>query len=230
MIQVADNRHDLPVCISTSYPHRQTVSGLQKHNDRHHNDVYPIFASRTALLEEGLFPILKATRWQILRLFQQQRSPTDLLYARRLLHAALFGAFNRPGAPSSIHHQPASALFDASSTLVLGTHTQAPLPRTASTAPATLDNPPETTPEADADTARLLARTLAVNAVNSSVSWDAMLRRLGLNPAQGRDAAKNAALEGLAVRLDSTHRKRRKKMKKHKCVSLLYLVSFFPLC
>ena len=122
--------------------------------------------------------------------------------------------------------QPASALFDASSTLVLGTHTQAPpLPSTTSTAPATLDNPPETTPEADADTARLLARTLAMNAVNSSVSWDATLRRLGLNPAEGRDAAENAALEGLAVRLDSTHRKRRKKMKKHKCVSLF--TSFF---
>ena len=124
--------------------------------------------------------------------------------------------------------QPASALFDASSTLVLGTHTQAPPLPSTSTAPATLDNPPETTPEADADTARLLARTLAMNAVNSSVSWDATLRRLGLNPAEGRDAAENAALEGLAVRLDSTHRKRRKKMKKHKCVSLfLHHVLFY---
>ncbi|KAH9066160.1 hypothetical protein EDB87DRAFT_1801734 [Lactarius vividus] len=103
--------------------------------------------------------------------------------------------------------QPAAVLFDASPTLVLGpTRTQAP-----SAAPATLDNPPETTPEADADTARLLARALAMNAVSSSASWDATLQRLGLNPAEGR-----AALEGLAVELDSTHRKRRKKMKKHK--------------
>ncbi|KAN0127994.1 hypothetical protein V8E53_014171 [Lactarius tabidus] len=108
--------------------------------------------------------------------------------------------------------QPASALFDASSTLVLGT--QAPTPSTGT--PVTLDNPPETTPEADADTARLLARTLAMNAVNSSVNWEATLRRLGLNPAEGRDVAENAALEGLAVELDSTQRKRRKKMKKHK--------------
>jgi hypothetical protein len=122
--------------------------------------------------------------------------------------------------------QPASALFDASSTLVLGTQA-APPPSTGT--PATLDNPPETTPEADADTARLLARTLAMNAVNSTVSWDATLRRLGLNPAEGRDAAENAALEGLAVELDSTQRKRRKKMKKHKCVR--FFTSFFvPWC
>ncbi len=107
--------------------------------------------------------------------------------------------------------QPAAVLFDASSTLVLGpTRPQAPA------APATLDNPPETTPEADADTARLLARALAMNAVSSSVGWDATLHRLGLNPAEGR-TAESAALEGLAVQLDSTHRKRRKKMKKHKC-------------
>ncbi|KAI9451328.1 hypothetical protein BJY52DRAFT_1298599 [Lactarius psammicola] len=108
--------------------------------------------------------------------------------------------------------QPAAVLFDASPTLVLGptTRTQAP-----AATPATLDNPPETTPEADADTARLLARALAMNAVSSSVSWDATLHRLGLNPAEGR-TAENAALEGLAVELDSTQRKRRKKMKKHK--------------
>jgi hypothetical protein len=109
--------------------------------------------------------------------------------------------------------QPAAVLFDATPTLVLGptrttTH--------AAAAPVvTLDNPPETTPEADADTARLLARSLAMNAVSSSVSWDATLRRLGLNPAEGR-ADESAALEGLAVALDSTQRKRRKKMKKHK--------------
>ncbi|KAI9445959.1 hypothetical protein H4582DRAFT_2107842 [Lactarius indigo] len=109
--------------------------------------------------------------------------------------------------------QPAAVLFDASPTLVLGPtrSTQAP----SAPPPATLDNPPETTPEADADTARLLARALAMNAVNSSVSWDATLQRLGLNPAEGR-AAESAALEGLAVELDSTQRKRRKKMKKHK--------------
>ena len=110
--------------------------------------------------------------------------------------------------------QPAAVLFDASSTLVLGPMIPTPAPAAL---PVTLDNPPETTPEADADTARLLARSLAMNAVSSSVSWDATLRRLGLNPAEGRV---DAAVEGPAVDLDSTKRKRRRKMKKHKCVSL----------
>jgi hypothetical protein len=56
-----------------------------------------------------------------------------------------------------------------------------------------------------------------MNAVSSAVSWEATLRRLGLNPTE------NTAVlgeQGLAVELDSTQRKRRKKMKKHKCVNI----------
>ena len=114
--------------------------------------------------------------------------------------------------------QPASALFDISSTLTLGyTPPQAPT-ATATAAQMTLEDPPETTPEADADTARLLARTLAMNAVNSAVTWDATLRRLGLNPAE------TTALGDLVVQLDSTKRKRRKKMKKHKCVYFVHIL------
>jgi hypothetical protein len=111
--------------------------------------------------------------------------------------------------------QPAAVLFDASPTLMFGPT------RTPSADPVTLDNPPETTPEADADTARLLARSLAMNAVSSSVSWDATLRRLGLDPDEGR-AAESAAL---AVELDSTQRKRRRKMKKHKCALFFFSLS-----
>ena len=117
--------------------------------------------------------------------------------------------------------QPAAALFDSCPTLALNPappHGPGTTTRAAASVPqATLEDPPETTPEADSDTARLLARTLAMNAVSSAVSWDATLRRLGLHPAENTAAA---ALEGhgLTVELDSTHRKRRKKMKKHKCV------------
>ncbi|KAF8489807.1 hypothetical protein F5888DRAFT_1744617 [Russula emetica] len=114
--------------------------------------------------------------------------------------------------------QPASALFDSSTTLTLN---PAPPQGPSSTitasasaaAQATLEDPPETTPEADADTARLLSRTLVMNAVSSAVSWDATLRRLGLNPAENTAALGD---QGLAVELDSTRRKRRRKMKKHK--------------
>ena len=123
-----------------------------------------------------------------------------------------FFALHRP----LVLSQPPTALFDTPPTLALG---PAPprAPTTAAASQATLDDPPETTPEADADTARLLARTQAMNAVGSAVSWEATLRRLGLKPAE----VDVAALEGLAVELDSTKRKRRKKMKKHKYVNLV---------
>jgi len=64
-----------------------------------------------------------------------------------------------------------------------------------------------------------------MNAVSTSVSWDATMRRLGLGPAEGERSAESVALEDLAVRLDSTQRKRRKKMKKHKCVTVLIFLS-----
>jgi hypothetical protein len=57
-----------------------------------------------------------------------------------------------------------------------------------------------------------------MNAVSSAVSWDATLRRLGLHPAENIAAA-TVEGQGLAIELDSTKRKRRKKMKKHKCVT-----------
>jgi len=120
--------------------------------------------------------------------------------------------------------QPSTALFDTSPTLALG-----PAPPRTPTATATgsqamtLEDPPETTPEADADTARLLARTLAMNAVSSAVSWEATLRRLGLN------LTEDATLEGPSVELDSTKRKRRKKMKKHKCVNFIQCFLFFAI-
>jgi len=117
--------------------------------------------------------------------------------------------------------QPPTALFDTSPTLALGPAPPRAPTGTGTASQATLEDPPETTPEADADTARLLARTLAMNAVNSAVSWEATLRRLGLNPAE------DAALGGLAVKLDSTKRKRRRKMKKHKCVNFHAVFLFF---
>jgi hypothetical protein len=62
-----------------------------------------------------------------------------------------------------------------------------------------------------------------MNAVSSAVSWEATLRRLGLNPAENTAALGDL---GLTVELDSTKRKRRKKMKKHKCVNVH--LHFFP--
>jgi len=59
-------------------------------------------------------------------------------------------------------------------------------------------------PEADADTARLLARAMVVQRVQSSRDWAAVLSKLGLES------------EDIVVEMDSVKRKRRKKITKHK--------------
>jgi len=83
----------------------------------------------------------------------------------------------------------------------------------------TLDDPPEASPESDADAARQLGRALVMTRVGSTVSWENTLRRLGLDVEleSGRAELKQEMeREWVEVMLDSTKRKRRKKMKKHK--------------
>ncbi|KAI0034534.1 hypothetical protein K488DRAFT_83942 [Vararia minispora EC-137] len=65
-----------------------------------------------------------------------------------------------------------------------------------------------TSPEADADAARQLARALAMQRVGAAADWAATLRRLGVEDGIGEGDA--------GVLLDSTKRKRKRKMKKHK--------------
>lgn len=75
----------------------------------------------------------------------------------------------------------------------------------------TIDDPPEASPEADADAARQLSRALVVNRVGNTVNWDQTLSRLGLHVEREAPAVENVRID-----LDSTKRKRRSKMKKHK--------------
>lgn len=103
--------------------------------------------------------------------------------------------------PCLLLNQPTTVLFESAQTA-----TPSPSPV------ATIDNPPEASAEADADAARQLSRALVINRVGNSMNWEAALQRLGVGPV---DAAGSMA-EGVA--LDSTKRKRRKKMKKHKYV------------
>jgi hypothetical protein len=94
------------------------------------------------------------------------------------------------------------SVFDASPAPTLLTH---PSEAPASTATSPLEPSEEPSMEADAHTARELSHALVVNRVGAAVDFDAVLRRLGLET--GTD---------LQVYLDSTKRKRRSKMKKHK--------------
>ena len=83
----------------------------------------------------------------------------------------------------------------------------------------TLDDPPEASPEADADAARQLARALVMSRVGGTLTWEATLKRLGINLEldEGRVELKEKLVrEWEQVMLDSTRRKRRAKMKKHK--------------
>lgn len=73
--------------------------------------------------------------------------------------------------------------------------------------------------DADAEAARQLTRALTMNKAGATVSWENTLKLLGLDVAQEADRAdlqQQFDKEWHEVMMDSTKRKRRKKMKKHK--------------
>ncbi|OJT08657.1 hypothetical protein TRAPUB_383 [Trametes pubescens] len=74
----------------------------------------------------------------------------------------------------------------------------------------------DASPEADADAARQLARTMVVNRIGASLAWEDTLKRLGLDLTSGRTEEVSMAEAEFELYMDSTKRKRRKKMKKHK--------------
>ena len=124
--------------------------------------------------------------------------------------------------PLLLLNQPVSAIFDTS---------DAPTPFSASSEDqvdndsrpslATIDNPPESSPDADADAARQLAYTLVTNRVGGAIAWQQALSRLGLSAKCSENdmtLAKESAHEWVSIHADSTRRKKRKKMKKHKYV------------
>ena len=101
-----------------------------------------------------------------------------------------------------------------------------------------LEEPPEATPEADADAARLLNRALVVNRLGGTVSWEETLTKLGvvnerLNLVEMGMGAHDvmdmdaSMVDGFDAYMDSTKRKRRKKMKKHKLKKRRRVCSLF---
>ena len=102
-----------------------------------------------------------------------------------------------------------------------------------------LEDPPEATPDEDADAARLLNRALVVNRLGGAVSWEETLAKLGvveerMNLAEMEMGAYDVAdvdvsMDGFDAYMDSTKRKRRKKMKKHKLKKRRRVRFLFPL-
>jgi hypothetical protein len=125
----------------------------------------------------------------------------------------LFFSLHRP---LLLLSQPSAIIFESSSLFSPTSSTDPPPP------PAhlgTLDDPPEASPEADADAARQLARALVLNRVGETVAWQATLRHLGSDvekEAERIESKQEMQREWNEVLLDSTKRKRKKKMKKHK--------------
>jgi len=73
--------------------------------------------------------------------------------------------------------------------------------------------------DADAEAARQLTRALTMNKAGATVSWEDTLKHLGLDLAQDADRVnlqQQFDKDWQDVMMDSTKRKRRKKMKKHK--------------
>ncbi|KAG6860578.1 hypothetical protein C0995_009627 [Termitomyces sp. Mi166 len=80
-----------------------------------------------------------------------------------------------------------------------------------------LDEFPEATADADAVAARQLMRAITMSHAGAAVSWEQTLRRIGLDVDKDRvGLQEKLEREWQEVMMDSTKRKRRKKMKKHK--------------
>ncbi|KAH7104078.1 hypothetical protein BKA62DRAFT_36789 [Auriculariales sp. MPI-PUGE-AT-0066] len=136
-------------------------------------------------------------------LFAMAAARSDLTLADVRLNA--FFALDRP---LLLLEQPSSSLFAPAAAL----EAVVPGPSSAPTYVFTsapfdaplLEDPPEATHESDADAARLLSRSLVLSRVGAWADWEHALAQI-----EGRSTG---------VALDSTRRKKRKKMKKHKLV------------
>lgn len=121
--------------------------------------------------------------------------------------------------PFLLLSQPTSTIFESvdPSAPLLPTHFDRAETEGASV--STIDDPPELSQEADVDAARQLAHTLVINRIGATMAWQDTLSHLGLaqegvisDPA----LIKQAAQKWVSVYADSTRRKKRRKMKKHK--------------
>lgn len=127
-----------------------------------------------------------------------------------------FFALHRPLLTVS---QPVSSIFES-----LPTPFTFPPVKSETANFGTIDDPPEASAESDADAARQLARALVANRVGAALSWETTLKRLGLDVTKGRAEEVSQAEAEFQIYMDSTRRKRKKKMKKHKCVPVYVAV------
>ncbi|KAF5373784.1 hypothetical protein D9758_000669 [Tetrapyrgos nigripes] len=121
--------------------------------------------------------------------------------------------------PLLLLSSPSSILASAPPSSVFSFANPSRIAETEATPSNLLDNPPETSPEGDTETARQLTYALTMNHAGAAAEWEMTLRRLGLDIDADADRVglqERLDKEFQDVMMDSTKRKRKKKMKKHK--------------
>ena len=141
--------------------------------------------------------------------------------------------------PLLLLSQPSSSIFESWSDLQLPNPPDSDASRHRSLlnqlGGINLEDPPEATPEEDAVAARLLNRALVVNRLGGAVSWEETLAKLGdveermslAEMGMGAHAVVDVSMSGFDAYMDSTKRKRRKKMKTHKLKKRRRVCFFF---
>lgn len=147
------------------------------------------------------------------------RNPTHPTVSSKEYKLHQFFSLHRP---LLLLDQPTSTIFEATDpSTPLFTSSEDQLISDSRSSLATIDNPPESSSDADADAARQLAHALVMNRVGGAIVWQRALSRLGLGAKyleNDMTLAKETAQEWVTIHADSTRRKKRKKMKKHKYV------------
>jgi hypothetical protein len=121
--------------------------------------------------------------------------------------------------PLLLMSSPSSIMASAPPTSIFSLANPSLIMDTKVTPSDLLDNPPESSLEGDAETARQLTHSLTMNRAGAAADWEMTLRRLGLDVDAEADRVglqERLEKEFRDVMMDSTKRKRRKKMKKHK--------------
>lgn len=151
------------------------------------NDASPSRITRPAVVEFAPHPIIGDKELKLHQFFS--------------LHRPLLLLSNPP---SILHSSPPATTF---------TEPSLPTLRTS------METSPEIAAANDAEAGRTITRALAINCAGATSMWEETLKRIGLDVALEPERVglqERLDKELQEVRMDSTKRKRRKKMKKHK--------------
>ncbi|KAF8637322.1 hypothetical protein AX17_002824 [Amanita inopinata Kibby_2008] len=193
------------------------TSELQEGSKAH--DTQYSTSSTTAGWSLSPHPIVKPKDFRLHQFFSLHRPLLLLSNPPSILYSA-----TSPSPFSSGSEKPSSTNMNESEAIFTSDTTGLPSPppdvlSSVSTSPTVSTEYPVTAPDADAEIARLVTRALIMNKAGSTMAWENTLRQLGLDVEREPERVEmreRMEREWEKVMLDSTKRKRGKKMKKHK--------------